>query len=72
MSQKNIVQKISNCFNILIGHHMKHLKKLKMTLLDVTDLDKTWTENSTWQSKIFEPSAKVRAPLVWNLWKNKN
>ena len=35
-----------------------------MTLWDVIDLDEILTVNSMWESKIFEPWAKVGGALV--------
>ena len=38
-----------------------------MTLLDVIDLDKVLTVNSTRENKFFEPWTKVGTALVWKL-----
>ena len=43
-----------------------------MTILDVIDLDQSWTVNSMWENKFFELGAKVGTALVRNLCENRN
>ena len=40
--------------------------------LDVMDLNKILTVNSTWVNKFLKPWAKVGAAFVWKLWENQN
>ena len=45
-------------------YHLKQLKNMKMTVLDVIDLDKIWTVNSMCEKKFFEPWGNLGTTLV--------
>ena len=70
--RKNTIHKVLDFLKIFLGSiSLKTTLKIKMTLLDVIDLDQSWIINFMCQKKFFEPRAGVGTALVWNLWENR-